>query len=186
MDEPAPTAAVPIAAAPIASAPTATASNEGPSDRWGWDYCTNTAVRRAARRLGQLYGDVTAPAGLMPTQHTLLTHLKLAAAASDPAAGTLQNLAAAMVMDLSALGHTLKPLIRDGYVELVPDAKDRRVKRARLTAAGEAKQAEGLALWHVAQSRFDALFGAEESAALRRALAIVASEEFAAAFKKKE
>ncbi|WP_199902498.1 MarR family winged helix-turn-helix transcriptional regulator [Azospirillum sp. B4] len=150
----------------------------------GWDHCTNTAVRRAARRLGQLYGDVTAPTGLTSPQQILLSHLKLAAGWADPAATTLQHLAAAMVMDLSALGHTLKPLIRDGYVELVPDARDRRVKRARLTEKGEAKQAEGLALWRVAQARFNALFGPEEAAALRRALAVVASDEFAEAFRR--
>jgi DNA-binding MarR family transcriptional regulator len=39
-----------------------------------------------------------------------------------------------MIMDLSALGHTLKPLTRDGYVETVADRQDRRI---RLTKAGE-------------------------------------------------
>ncbi|MDE1148005.1 MAG: MarR family winged helix-turn-helix transcriptional regulator [Azospirillaceae bacterium] len=149
----------------------------------GWDYCTNTAVRRAARRLGQLYGDISAPAGLLPTQHALLTHILLATR-PDGQGPTLQDMASAVVMDLSALGHTLKPLIRDGYVELAPDPQDRRAKRARLTPKGQAKQEEVTALWRIAQSRFDALFGAEESAALRRALALVASDEFAAAFRK--
>ena len=36
-------------------------------------------------------------------------------------------------MDLSALGHTLKPLIRDTYIILVPDKDDRRVKHVTLT-----------------------------------------------------
>jgi DNA-binding MarR family transcriptional regulator len=142
----------------------------------GWDFCTNMAIKRASRRLGQLYDSVLAPAGLRSTQHALLSQIKL----SD--GPTLRALAAAMVMDLSALGHTLKPLIRDGFVELVPDARDRRAKRARLTAAGKAKQAESAALWRRAQARFDARFGAAESASLRRALALISSDEFAKEF----
>lgn len=176
MDERVPTAPEDVATSP--------AAEKWAWEKWGWDYCTNTALRRATRRIGQLYGDVSASAGLTPPQHILLSHLKLAADSADPAAATLRGLAAAMIMDLSALGHTLKPLIRDGYVELVTDVRDRRVKRARLTPKGEAKRAEGHALWLVAQRRFDALFGPEEAAALRRALAVVASEEFAAAFRK--
>jgi DNA-binding MarR family transcriptional regulator len=73
-------------------------------------------------------------------------------------------------------------VIRDGFVELVPDARDRRAKRVRLTAAGKAKQAECAALWRRAQTRFDAEFGAVESAAIRGALALISSNEFAAAF----
>ena len=53
---------------------------------------------------------------------------------------TLRELAEAIVMDLSALGHTLKPLIRDGYVALVPDKNDGRVKHATLTK-GRGKEA---------------------------------------------
>jgi DNA-binding MarR family transcriptional regulator len=49
------------------------------------------------------------------------------------------EIAGALIMDLSALGHTLKPLIRDGYVETVADKDDHRI---RLTKAGEKKLAE--------------------------------------------
>jgi DNA-binding MarR family transcriptional regulator len=87
-----------------------------------------------------------------------------------------------MVMDLSALGHTLKPLIRDGLVELVPDETDRRARRVRLTAAGRARQAELVAIWQEAQRRFDKVLGAEKSAELRRTLAFISSEEFAKAY----
>jgi DNA-binding MarR family transcriptional regulator len=87
-----------------------------------------------------------------------------------------------MVMDLSALGHTLKPLIRDGLVELVPDETDRRARRVRLTAAGRARQAELVASWQEAQRRFDKVLGAEKSAELRRTLAFISSEEFAKAY----
>ncbi|MFZ1429887.1 MAG: MarR family transcriptional regulator [Geminicoccaceae bacterium] len=141
-----------------------------------WNYCTNTAVKRASRRLGQLYDAVLAPSGLRATQCALLTQIRL----SD--GPTLRGLAEAMAMDLSALGHTLKPLQRDGLVALEPDPRDRRAKRVRLTAPGEARLDAALDLWREAQAHFDAEFGAEKSAALRATLERLASPEFAAAF----
>jgi DNA-binding MarR family transcriptional regulator len=95
----------------------------------------------------------------------------------------LKALAEAMVMDLSALGHTLKPLIRDGLVELIADDKDKRVKRVRLTALGEAKQAELVERWQEAQARFDHAFGKEKSEEIRKVLAVIASAEFAEIFR---
>jgi DNA-binding MarR family transcriptional regulator len=144
-----------------------------------WMHCSNTAIRRAARRLGQLYDDCMEGTGLKGTQFSLLSQI---AASGEPA---LKQFAEAMVMDLSALGHTLKPLIRDGYVELVPDAEDRRVKRARLTALGVKTQKALLANWRDAQSRFDEAFGKERSEDIRNALAVISSAEFAAAFRKR-
>lgn len=142
-----------------------------------WMHCSNTAIRRAARQLGQLYDDCMEGTGLKGTQFSLLSQI---AASGEPA---LKALAEAMVMDLSALGHTLKPLIRDGYVELVPDLEDRRVKRARLTALGQKTQKDLLANWRDAQSRFDHAFGKEQSAEIRKALAFMSSLEFAKAFR---
>jgi DNA-binding MarR family transcriptional regulator len=143
-----------------------------------WMHCSNTAIRRAARQLGQLYDDCMEGTGLKGTQFSLLSQI---AASGEPA---LKQLAEAMVMDLSALGHTLKPLIRDGYVELVPDAEDRRVKRARLTDFGKRTQQNLLANWRDAQGRFDRVFGKERSEEMRKALAMISSSEFASAFRK--
>ncbi|TGR74538.1 MarR family transcriptional regulator, partial [Mesorhizobium sp. M2D.F.Ca.ET.223.01.1.1] len=77
-------------------------------------------------------------------------------------------------LPISALGHTLKPLIRDGYVETFPDKDDRRVKRVRLTPRGQAKLDEALKLWSVAQRQFEDKVGAEQAAKLRAALDAVA------------
>ena len=93
--------------------------------------CNNAMLRRASRMLGQLYDDELAPSGLRATQHGLLAQIHIM---HEP---TLRDLAAEIVMDLSALGHSLKPLIRDGYVALVPDEKDGRVKHVTLTKAGQ-------------------------------------------------
>lgn len=143
-----------------------------------WMHCTNSAIRRAARQVGQLYDDAMGDTGLKGTQFSLLSQIR------NDGQPALKALAETMRMDLSALGHTLKPLVRDGFVELVADPADRRVKRVRLTALGEAKQAELLERWRVAQARFDAVFGAEKSADIRRALAFISSPEFAEAFER--
>lgn len=141
-----------------------------------WLHCSSSSVRRASRQLSQLYDDIMNGAGLRGTQFSLLTQILYG---NEP---TQKALAEAMVMDLSALGHTLKPLIRDGLVALVPDEKDKRAKRVRLTDAGRAIQAELVEKWRDAQRRFDAVLGIEKSEELRRTLAFIASAEFAEAF----
>jgi DNA-binding MarR family transcriptional regulator len=141
-----------------------------------WLHCSNSAVRRASRQLGQLYDDAMGETGLKGTQFSLLTQIFFL---GEP---TQKELAEHMVMDLSALGHTLKPLVRDGLLEMVPDEKDGRVRRVRLTDIGKDRQSELVARWQVAQDRFDAAFGKEKSQQLRQTLAFISSPEFAQMF----
>lgn len=144
-----------------------------------WQHCTNSAIRRAARQLGQLYDDIVATSGLKGTQVTLMSQIARSGKEGTP----LKPLAEGLVMDLSALGHTLKPLTRDGLVELISDERDGRVRRARLTPLGAQKQEEALALWRDAQGRFDAVFGAERSAEMRSLLGLISTPDFAKAFR---
>ena len=92
------------------------------------------------------------------------------------------ELARALVMDRGALAHNLKPLERDGLIEAIADPADRRNRLISLTRAGRKKLVESGRSWARAQKRFEASFGAEESAALRRTLAFIASDEFLEAF----
>jgi len=139
--------------------------------------CNNSMLRRASRMLSQLYDDALAPSGLRATQHGLLAQIQIM---DGP---TLRQLSEEIVMDLSALGHTLKPLIRDGYVALVPDDRDGRVKHATLTKAGKKKLEQTTRLWSEAQQRFEAVFGEKRAASLRDVLQELSSEDFRAAFK---
>jgi DNA-binding MarR family transcriptional regulator len=138
--------------------------------------CNNAALRRAARRLGQLYDDVLAESGLRATQFSLLNQI----ARSDGL--SMGALAATMVMDRSALGHTLAPLTGAGLVELVADPRDRRSKKVVLTEAGRARLEAARLLWREAQARFETAFGVEDAAGFRAVLDRVSSEAFAAAF----
>ncbi|MEA1833857.1 MarR family winged helix-turn-helix transcriptional regulator [Methylobacterium durans] len=134
--------------------------------------CSNALLRQAMRSLGQIYDEALAPAGLRATQHGLLANV---ARMGTP---TMGELADALVMDLSGLGHTLKPLTRDGYLRLVPDARDRRARRVILTDLGRSKLGETTALWRGVQERFEAAFGPERAAGLRAVHAVLASRAF--------
>ena len=139
-------------------------------------YCNNAALRKAARRLGMLYDAVLEPSGLKATQCILLTQIQ---ALGNP---TMAELAKSLLMDLSAMRHSLGPLIRDGLVRLRLDTKDRRVKRVVLTPAGVAKFEEAAQLWRKAQGRFEQAFGSARAAKLRSELRFVTSEGFKDAF----
>jgi DNA-binding MarR family transcriptional regulator len=138
--------------------------------------CNGTALRKATRRVSQLYDAILAPSGLRGTQRSILMHIGRAGAP------TMGDLAAALVLDRSALAHNLKPLERDGLVTVAVDPKDRRSRLVTLTEAGKARLAESLGLWQQAQERFETAFGAEQAGALRASLALIASAEFAEAF----
>jgi DNA-binding MarR family transcriptional regulator len=138
--------------------------------------CNGTALRKATRRVSQLYDAVLAPCGLRSTQRSILIHI---ARAGTP---TMGDLAAALVLDRSALAHNLKPLERDGLVAVVPDQEDKRSRLVALTKRGSAKLRESMELWKQAQDRFEVAFGSEQARAMRASLALISSPEFADAF----
>ncbi|HEY2131718.1 MAG TPA: MarR family winged helix-turn-helix transcriptional regulator [Acetobacteraceae bacterium] len=139
--------------------------------------CNGTALRKATRRVSQLYDEILAPCELRSTQRSILVHI--ARSGGAPAMG---ELATALVLDRSALAHNLKPLERDGFVVVGVDPDDKRSRLIRLTREGEAKLAESTVLWAQAQHRFETAFGAEAARTLRGALALIASAEFGQAF----
>jgi DNA-binding MarR family transcriptional regulator len=138
--------------------------------------CNCAALRKATRRVSQLYDSALEPCGLRATQRTILSHI---ARAGAPALG---ELAEALVMDRGALTHNLKPLQRDGMVKISVDPQDRRNRLIALTAHGRTKLAESDALWARAQRGFEASFGVAKSASLRKALEYLVSDDFVNAF----
>ena len=134
--------------------------------------CNNAATKRAARRLGQFYDDILEPGGLRATQYALMDQI---AALGMP---SMTDLANALVLDRSALSHTLRPLERDALVAFQPGSLDRRIKRVALTDEGRRRLEVCRELWQRAQAQFEATFGVEEAAALRKTLDRLASPEF--------
>jgi DNA-binding MarR family transcriptional regulator len=138
--------------------------------------CNGAALRKATRRLSQLYDSVLAPCGLKLSQHSTLAHIDRAGAPN------MSDLAKDMVLDRSALSHNLKPLERDGFIESLPDETDKRGRRVALTPAGKQKLAESKALWNEAQLRFENAYGAAKASKLRALLAEVYSDELELSF----
>ena len=138
--------------------------------------CSCTALRKASRRISQLYDVALSPCGLTVNQRSVLAQI------SRSLPVTVGKLADALVMDPGALAHTLKPLERDGLVEVKIDPTDRRQRLIALTAAGEAKLTEAEVLWANAQRCFEAAFGKMESDALRSELSALVSNGFLEAF----
>ena len=110
--------------------------------------CNCTALRKATRRVSQLYDSALEPCGLRTTQRSILIHV--ARAGAPPALGQLAEM---LVMDRGALTHTLKPLERDGLLEIRIDPDDRRNRLVALTAAGRKKLEQSMPLWQGAQDR---------------------------------
>ena len=141
--------------------------------------CNATALRMASRRLTQLYDAALEPCGLRSTQLAILSEL----AHWPKDAPTLAELADALAIDRSSLGHNLRPLEREGFIVLREGAADRRRRHIALTSKGKTKCREGLRLWRVAQDRFEHVFGRSEAAALRATLLGIAHHERLTAFK---
>ncbi|XAH22119.1 MarR family transcriptional regulator [Xylophilus sp. GW821-FHT01B05] len=171
-----------ITTAPVAAqnSPDKPAADE--PDILGGRVCTNTALRLAARRLGQLYDEALAPLELKATQLALMAEIdKLTGA--DQQGPTLQELAARLAIQLSALTHALRPLVRDGFVELRPDAKDRRTKHSVLTPLGKTRLSDATVRWIATNDRVEAVLGPASAANLRALADQVASDAFLAAYK---
>lgn len=134
--------------------------------------CNLTALRKATRRVSQLYDQVLATSGLRGTQRAILVHIRRSGAP------TMGELAAALVLDRTALNHNLKPLERDGLLTITVDKDDRRNRLVRLTKRGEARLDESQAAWLKAQDRFETAFGTRQAADLRQTLELIAALEF--------
>jgi DNA-binding MarR family transcriptional regulator len=139
----------------------------------GLPECNCLAIRQAARHVTQFYDQLFAPVGLRATQFAILTRLRR----QGPM--TINALAVLLVMDRTTLGRNILPLQRDGLIAVIASASDRRRRELRLTDAGLAKHEAALESWSVAQQQFEAVFGTERAATLRRLLRDVVAADFA-------
>jgi DNA-binding MarR family transcriptional regulator len=108
--------------------------------------CACFNLRRAARAVTQAYDEALRPSGIRATQFSLLAALAL----EGPA--TITRLADAMGMDRTTLTRNLKPLLKDGLVEMA-EGSDRRRRRVGLTGRGMETLEQALPLWRAAQAR---------------------------------
>jgi DNA-binding MarR family transcriptional regulator len=136
--------------------------------------CNCTAIRQAARHMTRFYDASLAEVGLRGTQYIVLLFL------SRCGPVTMADLAEALVMDRTTIGHNLKPLERDGFINLNVGQEDRRSRIISLTDAGLSKVEEGGAAWTKAQDEFEEKFGTVKARDMREMMGQVVQTELGA------
>lgn len=131
--------------------------------RYALGSCTCLRIRKAARRITQIYDHALAPSGLGAAQFSLLAHLRWHDGLS------IVELAEMMGMDRTTLTRNLKPLEAQGLAAVGP-GPDRRSKAVRLTAEGRDALRRAAPLWREAQDRVEATLGEPTVAELHRLL----------------
>lgn len=129
--------------------------------------CLCFNLRRAARVVSQAYDSALKPAGLTAPQFSLLAM----ASGGDPL--TMHGLADALGMDRTTLTRNLKPLIREGLVDVVTGG-DQRQRLVSLSRTGVKRLALARKHWRTMQDDMVQSFGETESAALLQALGRIA------------
>jgi DNA-binding MarR family transcriptional regulator len=136
--------------------------------------CTCGSLRKASRRVSQFYDLALAPVGIKSTQFSILSEVERG---STRGSVTMCELATAMVMDRSTLGHNLRPLQRDDLVALRLSPLDRRKRYVELTRKGKSVLRRSRRLWGRAEGRFEKIFGRDAAAELRAVLLNIAGNK---------
>lgn len=123
--------------------------------------CTCFQLRRAARRVSQLYDRHLAAAGLSLNAYSILRRARQAR--------PLGELADALGMDRTTLSRNLKPLVNAGLLAMQA-GRDPRQRQVRLTAQGEQRLQQAQLPWRQAQDEIESLFGSAAIAGLNRQL----------------
>ena len=136
--------------------------------------CTCGSLRKASRRISQFYDFALAPVGIKSTQFSILAEVERG---SVDGPLSMCELATAMVMDRSTLGHNLRPLERDDLLSLRLAMTDRRKRHVALTKKGKATLRRARRLWRSAEGRFEKIFGKRHAADLRAVLLNIAGND---------
>ena len=135
--------------------------------------CTCGSLRAASRRVSQYYDSVLAPLGLKMTQFSILAEVHRSGLQVPV---SMRDLAVAMIMDRSTLGHNLRPLVRKELLLLRTAREDGRKRYVLLTQNGFTLLQQARRLWECAERRIEKAFGKEPAAALRATLLRIANE----------
>lgn len=122
--------------------------------------CNCAAVRSAARAVTKAYDDVLRPLELRMTQYSILSKV------AKEGQLALSDLADRMVMDRTTLARNVKPLEREGWIEVAVGA-DRRERLLSVTATGKALLERARPLWLETSRRLDEKLGPQQAETLR-------------------
>lgn len=113
--------------------------------------CASFNLRKASRVVTQLYDDILQPTGLRSTQVALLVTLAVEHELS------IARLARQLMLSPSTLSRNLRPLQRDGLIDV--DDTRKRGKTVTLTSKGKKTLVDAFPYWQQAQAKFTALVG---------------------------
>lgn len=108
------------------------------------DVCACHKMRETSRKIARMYDEYLRPAGIKATQFTMLAVV----AGQDEA--TLTDLAKTLGMERTTLSRNLRPLERNGLIEISAEGY-RRARSANITAEGISTMEKALPLWRSAQ-----------------------------------
>ena len=108
--------------------------------------CTVFNLRKATRAASQLFVDALRGTGIRGGQFSILAMTLRHQPVS------VKELAENMVMDRTTLTRNLRPLERDGLIQIAT-GKDRRVREVSLTEEGKAALAAAFPHWREAQTK---------------------------------
>lgn len=128
-------------------------------------------VGRVARQLVSHYNRELAPLGLTTTQYFLLAAIK------PDETPTIGEISARTYLDNSTLTPIIDRLVRDGWIERVPDASDRRTTRIALTENGRERLPAARARGNAVEAAMRAELGDELIDALTEGMRKVARLE---------
>jgi len=129
--------------------------------------CSCLRLRKATRRITQIYEACLEPAGLTIGQFGVLASL-FGAGAAGAAGVSMGPLAERLGVDPTTLKRTLGPMLESGLAAAAADPEDRRVRLIRLTEAGRARLERALPLWQKAQGLLEEKLGEATRDALDR------------------
>lgn len=118
--------------------------------------CACFNLRKATRRLTQLYDSALQPTGLRGTQFSLLVNIAAAEGI------TISALASEMVMERTTLSRNLRPLEKSKYV-VMGHGTDRRMRTISLTEAGRNVLKQAFPYWQQAQEAFIKQMGSDRT-----------------------
>jgi len=137
-------------------------------------------MRRATRRLTQIYDYALEPTGLTSNQCAIFAYLRSTQASSSSAL-SIGAIADRLGMDPSTLNGNLKPLAAKGLVRNVPDPADGRGRIVRITESGERSLLKAAPYWHRVRTQLEKAVGSQTAVALNELLDDAAAKLRAAA-----
>ncbi|WP_047463248.1 MarR family winged helix-turn-helix transcriptional regulator [Rhizobium rhizogenes] len=113
------------------------------------DTCLCLHVQRAARALARRFDEALRPLGLTNGQFSLMMSL------NRPQPAPMGPVATLLAIDQTTLTAALKPLERRGWVNVLPNPRDRRARLLSLTPSGKAVLAAAVPIWEATHAEVE-------------------------------